>query len=278
MFTEQASERTWNATAGWQRVRVWEGPESELDGFYASVAPPGYVASRESFKPLGQTSAGDPTVKHWMRVELTYGIQSSTGEGADPGLISRNWSMKSVEEQVHILSHDSTIPLWKRSSTWVQQIKACAENYETRVRAALAANPTGSLSGITVPTPATPAEATSGEIAAAAYLLGILTRDQNATGFLTRHTLRKTEVVNSLTALTAVHTNVNRPFTYAGLTANEPTLPGAALINAAGLTGLKWLKKAPDVDQLGGGLYQIVQEYESGAYFDPYLYGAEITS
>jgi hypothetical protein len=277
MFTEQPSERTWTTTAGFQLVRVWEGPEEEKDAFFASIAPPGYIALRESNRPLGRVSTTDPTVRNWVRIELTYGIPSTTGEGSDPGLISRTWTLQPTEEQIHVLSHDATIPLWKRDRTWPQRLKAYAENYADRVTQALAANPGGSLSGITIPTPANPAGATSDEIAQAGRLLDILVRDLNATGLVTRHTLRKTEVVNNLTALSASHSNVNRPYTYTALTTSEPTLPAAALLNASGLTDLKWLKKAPVVEQLAGGLFQIVQEYEAGVYFEPYLYGAEIT-
>jgi hypothetical protein len=276
MFTELPSERTWTATAGFQQVRVWEGPEEEKDAFFASIAPAGYIALRESNRPLGQRSTTDPTVRNWVRIELTYGVATTAGGSEDPGLISRTWTLQPTEEQVHILSHDSTIPLWKRDRTWPQRIKAYAENYADRVTQALAANPGGSLAGITIPTPANPAGATSDEIAQAGRLLDILIRDTNATGLVTRHTLRKTEVVNTLTALRASHTNVNRPYTYTSLVASETTLPAAALLNSSGLTAMKWLKKAPVVEQLAGGLFQIVQEYEAGVYFEPYLYGAEI--
>jgi hypothetical protein len=277
MFTEQPSERTWTSTAGFQLVRVWEGPEEEKDAFFASIAPPGYIALRESNRPLGRVSTTDATVRNWVRIELTYGIATTAGGSDDPGLISRTWTLQPTEEQIHILSHDATMPLWKRDRTWPQRIKAYAENYADRVASAIAANPGGSLSGITIPTPASPAGATPDEIAQAGRLLDILVRDLNATGFVTRHTLRKTEVVNNLTALSASHANVNRPYSHAALVAAETTLPAAALINAAGLTSMKWLKKAPVVEQLAGGLFQIVQEYEANAYYEPYLYGAEIT-
>lgn len=275
MFTELPSERTWTSTAGFQLVRVWEGPEEEKDAFFASIAPPGYIALRESNRPLGQRSTTDPTVRNWVRIELTYGVATTAGGSEDPGLISRTWTLQPTEEQVHILSHDATIPLWQRDRTWPQRIKAYAENYSDRVAQGLAANPAAPVTTI-ISTPVAPGGATSDEIAQANRLLDILVRDQNATGLVTRHTLRKTEVVNTLTALRASHTNVNRPYTYTSLIASEPTLPGAALLQASGLTAMKWLKKAPVVEQLAGGLFQIVQEYEAGVYFEPYLYGAEI--
>ncbi len=276
MFTEQPSERTWTATAGFQLVRVWEGPEEEKDAFFASIAPAGYIALRESNRPLGQRSTTDPTVRNWVRIELTYGVATTAGGSEDPGLISRTWTLQPTEEQVHILNHPATIPLWQRDRTWPQRIKAYAENYADRVAQALALNPAAPPT-TTISTPASPSGATSDEIAQAGRLLDILLRDLNATGIVTLYTLRKTEVVNNLTALQAIHTNVNRPYTYTALTTSEPTLPAAALLNASGLSSMKWLKKAPVVEQLSGGLFQIVQEYESGFYFAQYLYGAEIT-
>jgi hypothetical protein len=285
MFTEQTSERTWNATAGWQRVRVWEGPESELDGFYSSIAPPGYVASRESFRPLGQTSAGDTTVKHWMRVELTYGIQATTGEGSDPGLISRIWSLHPVEDQVEIINSAIAEPLRARSANWPRALLHFAEAWRAdlvkKASTEVAIHPSGPTAPYTNPAPPTPPSgATGGEISLANEILNRLVKDPGAHRVENHYVLRKTEVVNSLTALKAVHANVNRQFSYAGLAAAEPTLPTAALIDAPGLAGFTWHKKAPQVEQVGRGLFQIVAEWEGGdgVVGDPLLYGNPITS
>lgn len=276
MFTEQPSERTWTATAGFQLVRVWEGPEEEKDAFFASIAPPGYIALRESNRPLGRVSTTDATVRNWVRIELTYGIATTAGGSDDPGLISRTWTLQPTEETVHALSHDATVPLWTRDRTWPNRIKAYVDNYSDRVAQALALNPSVPPT-VTLSTPAAPSGATADEIAQAGRLLDILLRDSNSVGIISRYTLRKTEVVNNLTALRASHANVNRPYTYAALIHFEPTLPSAALIDAAGLTSLKWLKKAPVVEQLAGGLFQIVQEYEAGPDFLQYYYGTAIT-
>lgn len=284
LFVEHEKRKRWSSAQGWVLVRTWRGPRDEVDAFVADDLPDNY-----SELEIAQELDG------WNTVTATYSIANYVGDpSTETGLVSRTWTLESAVQNVPLIGHPKAVHLDALTlalgtpERWVYLIQLSVQFYRYQMerfkRSEIDTAPTflhPYWDGTVIPG-STPANTVTGAVTAdyqfAKTLAEALIKDDNAGYLEFSYVLRKTEVVSTFTALVASHTNVGRFFSYAGISAAEPTMPGAALIGAGSLPTLHWLKQPPQVQQVSGGQFQIQQDYMGAAAFDAAIYGSEITS
>lgn len=270
-FALRKDETVWSVSNGWQQVLSYDGPQEDYNTFLTTEALAGFVQLR--------TSKRDDQM---MDAEFTYALASSTtaphggGTVVGNGLVSRVWTRDVNDVQRRLIEHNNVLEMWKHDFTWPRRIEIAVEAYKSALETYFKGNSVG-----TFPTePALPAAkttATSRLNTFAQSLMDRLMLQDDPTYEDDETVLRKTETVTQASTLKASSTNTKRVHTYAALVRSEPTLPAAALIDAAGLTALKWFKKSPRVTYTIGGLCQIEQEYVAVVMHDEFRYGALIS-
>lgn len=267
-WAKKSERLRYTTERGWEIVQVWEGPSG------AAKATRGLWLAEQSgytsldFEDTLPMDDGDAV----CRATITF-ASNSDGDtvlpgGAEYGLLSRSWTLLGSDEQLPIEALENVTALQEFSEDWPASIRGTVNGFQKANTAILESFPWG--------TPASPAleewdEAFVKKSGASAALNGyavdyasLLLLSDNPTFDRAKYVLRKTETVTSWSTMVVSHTNVNRWWRWATLTAAEPTLASTGLLQTAGLTGYIWLKKAPEVTLASNGTRELTQEFWGG--------------
>lgn len=246
-FLEQPQRRGWDDTAGAQIFRTWEGPTSGLATFISGTLPAGY----------SKIDIEDDS--EFCEVVAQYAAPGTDGIGGveTDGLVQRWWELDGNDIEKSLWNHPKVLA---RTSVYDAVQMASLRAHFEEVMAGTATTSWADPDGVST-----------------AVNTAMLKLAQGIEAFsVSQYVLRKTEIVRTGTSLAASHSNVNRIFSYAALTAAESTLAGYDLVAAAGLTGLEWLKRTPDVRPTQNGLYEIVTEYWGADEWDSWIYDTAV--
>lgn len=264
-WNEISRQEIENPTLGDRTVIEYEGLKSELETFRATELPAGWteIAVRKH-------------LDDWAHLSATYPTTSE--DPNEEGLIQRVWTLEANEIESSIFDHPNTRILAERDYSWPARIQAYVDAWRAACRTAVS---NAVKAGTVATEPSLPdipysANATEEERTLADQLAGILFRIENPTWPTDQYVLQKTDLVVSSAQISASHANKGRILTYPTLLATEQTLAAALLIDAAGLSSLYWLKKAPTVRLASQGNSEIAQEYWGLVAWEPYLYGDAI--
>lgn len=236
---EQRGRRGWRQSGGAFQERVWEVPTGLLNTFESSILPAGY-------SDISYEGDDDLTI---VRVVYAAASADQLGNPTSDGLVDRRWELDGEDLEKSVWQHPG--------------VQAATPNQTIAQAVTLRNDVERVLSG----------EATWTNTGFSDVDNMVLRLVRGIEGFLTSSfVLRKVEVVRRTASIRPAFTNLNRVFTYTGLLAAEPTLTSEGLLQAAGLTDLKWLKRAPRVNPTQNGLWEITQEYQGGDAFDSWLY------
>ena len=266
-WAKKSERLRYTVERGWEIVQVWEGPsgasKATRDAWLANFT--GYTSLEfEDSLPRDDDDAV-------CRATITFASNSdgdtSLPPGDDYGLLSRTWTLIGSDEQLPVDAHPNVAKLANAYEDWPQIIRTTVDSFRRSNAEILQ-----SYDWETVGPPAlnqwdwravergTNATLNGYARDYASLLLG----QDNPTWEQTRYVLRKVETVTSWSTLVVSHTNVNRWWRWATLTAAEPTLASTGLIQTAGLTSFIWLKKAPEVTLSSNGTRELTQEFWGG--------------
>lgn len=288
-FQELELAYEWDAVSGSSVVRMWDGPSDQLATFLGTELPQG-------FSRLSQRKSGKDG---WMTVTATYSAVSQDGSAQSPGstdygLVNRDWQLLRERSELPIQAHQNVEQLSAIDRLWPPKIEIAVAAWRdmwsrwikakvggsTALEPQLFPNPTNPSQTYFMPDPPAAALGKPVVIALANEYARVLSRNPDQTFNISRYLLRKTETVMSWTVLRAVHSNVHRVFTLAGLLRSEPTLAqdeSYNLIHTQGLSAMLWQKLDPTVEPLAGGKWQITSDYSGVADYLWFLYGTQIT-
>jgi hypothetical protein len=281
----------YSSSNGWEEVQTWKGRAGaamvEFNEFLANFS--GYTSLEvQHIMPLDPDQASE-NYDAEMQVELGFGVTgpdgTKLGEG-DPefGLVSRKWTKDSNRIPVSLLAHPRVEVLHTVDPEWPDRIRLQAIAYAQTMRQLARGEIDWTPDREQFRDDAQPDDwvTTPGGEAAAIedWLFREFSVDEDASYEVANPILRKVETVINSSRLAAVHANVGRFHTYAALQAVESSLSAAAIVAAADLSALYWLKGDPVVDDSTAGRFEIVQEWEGWRYLSPNTimrYGAVIT-
>lgn len=246
-FTEQPAETSFQSGRGWSATRKWTGVRSQLINFIVSGLPGFYSDLR--IEEDGEKAT----------VIATYGIVGIDGNNQVSDPVSVVWTMPNNEADLLLYELPDVQALFLQigdasATSLAAEIEDGIQNHTRMDKVDWEAF---------VLTP--------DQLVIAQALYARLMRRID-TFRVSQYVLRKVQTVIAQSQLKAAHENVNRYFDHGKLVATEPTLPAAALIDAAGLTQYFWIKKTPVVDSTNRGQFQISQEYWGFESIDPFVY------
>lgn len=254
-FTAQPVTRYFVEGQGWATVVPYTGSKTKLNDFLAVIFVIGNA--------LGPVSAMRMTEDGPIaRVEITYAASPTTA----PDPIARTWTLVPNLVEVDIANLPQIQDGFTYSGINVKGLysKTTDEIIEFRKKLSLM------LTGDT--------DERFDTNTIESFIFALKAREETSF-ILPQYVLRKTDTVFAQSQLAAAHANKGKIHNYADLVNAEPTLPAAILIDPLNLSiqteggkPLNWLKMAPEVDQVTGGRYQIVQEYWAFAHFNPFIY------
>ena len=270
LWSRQGWSLDWTQLNGWTYSERWRGPAG-----VAGATQAAWLAEWRTQNGL-ETSVGFvgtmPLESGDSQVEAT--ITRASTEDGDPvppesatyGLLDERWTMAAVDAQRSIRDNPNVQALAERWSPWPAMIRRWVAIYQAKVDQALAAwDPSlgaqPNLPAWNVPAPPVPIVPTVGELLSATTLAERLLKDPNAVWETDFYNLRHTRTVTNWSTLVVSHLYKNRYLNWTALTTLEPTLASYGLIQTAGLTGLIWLKKGPEVTSTSGGNVELVQDY-----------------
>ncbi len=234
---EQPKQRTWSAESGWATVRTWEGERSAIDAFANTLTSQGAIG-------LSVSSSGESPVG---RVSATFPDAQDVNLNANPENIT--WELFGNDLEKDLTTHSSIKPLTDADRNALVMAKDYVVNPPGDTIAEINAAITANLSGKSL------------------KLYQHLS--QGTTGYVVTHyVLRKTIKVAGNSAVIASLVGVNKveaPVGVPGVLFNVPTEQGDGTI--------QWLKKPPQVQSLGRGKFQIVQEWWGSNVWSKDLYG-----
>ena len=276
---ELPDETGWSATTGYTRTRTWEYHVADESTFTSTILPDGFISISRRFDKW----SSDGT-KGKVTYSATYASQT-LGTPTEAGLIQRVWTLHSGENIQQIVAHPNFKAMLDADTTnhdWPYRVQKAVEAYKTAWQLWITkydvdiAPPEPVLSTYTALVTAPTSDSTL--LGYRDNLILMLKASDNPTFIEPTHSLRKSEVVIASSDVKAAYANINKVFSYAGLIAHDATLADSGLIVTTGLSSYYWFKKAVSVEQIQGGRFQIVTEYESVAYYPVFLYGSPITS
>lgn len=275
-------------------IQHWEGLASEESDWRSSKLRSSWTNIKRSNEHHKADITGAIT-DGWIKCSVTYGSTDPDDPSSPPDTTSPDYG--------HIAG-----PTWTRSTNkvqttpedsptgkelndaypyWTAQLVSAAQEYRQKMDAYLAAQ-LEDPNQTEVVAPTYPADANderlapptgaSADLKSKAYqFFGMLIRHPDISYEWDQPVLRKVDLVASYAKLSAVSTNTGRFYTTGALIVAEPSLDGVGLIGLAGLSDLYWKKQSPEVEEVSGGIYQIVQEYWGYVAFETILYQAAIT-
>lgn len=267
-WSKQSERLRWSSERGWELVQIWQGPsgaaKATRDLWLAEQA--GYTALE--FEDSLPTDTGDAVCQATITFAADQNGTVVPDTDPDYGLLSRSWSLVGSDEQLAVEANPNVVALQDFSEDWPIQIRAYVEQYKKRQKEAIeewgfTENTSPAFDTWNLPAPT---GASAGLIANAEAYASLLLLSDNPVYETSRYVLKKTETVTSWSTLVVSHTNVNRWHSWSSLVSAEPTLSATGLIQTAGLTGLIWLKKTPEVVNASRGNYELTQEYWGGIY------------
>lgn len=238
--------RQWDWTSGALHVRKWEGPSSGLQDFILYELPGGW----HRFEIEDDTE--------FAEIVVSYASSGTDGVGseASDGLVQLWWELDGNDIEKSIWEHPKVVARTKEYS--VSQMASLREYFETVMDGTATSSWADPLGGSPENT----------DVNSAMLLLA-----RGVESFtVSQYVLRKSQVVRQGTSLKASHSNINKIFSYAALTAAEPTLASYHLVDAPGVNTLKWLKRTPDVRPAQNGMFEITIEYWGADSWEPLLY------
>lgn len=230
----------WRQTGGAFQERVWEVPTGRLAFFQSQTLPTGYT-------DISYEQDEDLTI---VRAVFSAATADQIGNPADDGLIERHWELDGDDLETSLWAHPKIVAATAGDTTLESaQLRSLIEKI---------------LSGEVTEIPGT----TDIDELVKRLAKGIEVFQES------KFVLRKVETVRKGTSIRPSFANLNRSFGYTALLAAEPSLASENIIQASGLTALKWLKGAPQVAPTQDGLWQINQEYKGADQWDTWIYPA----
>lgn len=258
-FTLQPTSGGFVQGQGWTRTVTYRGSKSKLNAFFGFIFAEAIVYG--GINGLHWTEEGP-----YATVDVTYATSPFDPNAANNDPISNTWTLTPNLTEVDIGNLDK-IQNGFRNPVTGEQVPGL-DTFTTDQLIDFRSKLNAMLSGDT------DLRFLPGSLQS--FIFGLKAREQNSFQ-IPQYALKKTLTVFSQSQIVASHTHVGKIHNYTDLISTEPTLNAAILIDPLNLAQpggkpLNWLKMAPEVDQVAGGKYQIIQEYWGFQHFNPFIY------